>query len=385
MWLQDGEVIPDEEGPTYTVTPQDRGKEITVVVVPEDGSDFTGTAPADAPVSVEADAPSVPKNIETKPAPGGITVTWEAPEDDGGKPIEEYKITVKDEDGNSIEVVVDPDTREYTIPDLDPDKEYIIEIVASNGEGDSDPEDSQPVKPEPDTPTPGTPSGSGGGGGYYPANPSPSPGGPSSPTPSPTPCPKDETCPIAPYPDANPKAWYHDGLHYCIQYGIMIGYDTGLFGPSDHMTRAQLAMILYNLERRPDNSGVSGFIDVPEDQWYAKAITWASANQVMIGYNNGRFGPNDRITREQLAAAIYRYTGSPAVQDGSLEQFTDQEQISSYARAAMLWAVNQDLLRGIGNDLLDPQGTATRAQVGTMIYRYCMFRPELDPSINRTV
>lgn len=285
------------------------------------------------------------------------------------------------------EVPVDHDKTQCVIPDLKEDEEYKVEVTAANGKGGSDPAvPSGPDNPDdpddPDNPKPTIKPGSGGGWIFFPSKPAPNPSPSGSPSPSPDPsgspkptpdasaCPRDDTCPIAPFPDANPKAWYHDGLHFCTGENLMNGYDTGLLGPNDQMTRAQLAMILYNMENRPDNSGVSGFSDVPEGYWYAKAITWAASNQVMIGYKNGRFGPNDPVTREQLAATLYRYAGSPPAQ-GSLERFTDWEEVSPYAKESLIWAVSKDLVRGVGSDQLSPRSASTRAQIGTIIYRYC--------------
>lgn len=427
VWMKDGEPVPDEEGPEYTLKPEDKGKEITVAVVPkEDDGDYTGTVPTEtAPIQVPSTKPSAPENVTVVTNPGDheITVKWDPPADDGGKPIEEYKVVVTDgEDKPVAEVPVDHDKTQCVIPGLKDDEEYKVKVIAVNGDGESDPvapsgpdnpddpddpdDPDKPDKPDgpddPDDPKPTPKPGSGGGWIFFPTNPtpkpspsaspsespspvpttSPDPSGPPKPTPdiSPSPlpssdpwpsaCPRDDTCPIAPFPDANPKEWYHDGLHFCTGKNLMNGYANGLLGPNDRMTRAQLAMILYNMEKRPDNSGVSGFPDVPSTAWCAKAVTWAVTNRVMRGYSNGLFGPDDPVTREQLVAALYRYADSPPAQ-GSLERFTDWEEVSPYAKEGMIWAVSKDLVRGMGNNRLSPRSTSTRAQVGTIIYRYC--------------
>jgi len=110
-------------------------------------------------------------------------------------------------------------------------------------------------------------------------------------------CPRDETCPIWPYTDASVTAWYHDGVHYCINNGLMNGYGGGIFGPDKNLSRAMLAQILYNQAEQPSVSG-SVFDDVAETAWYTQAVPWAAAQGIVSGYGDGRFGPDDNITRE---------------------------------------------------------------------------------------
>ncbi len=181
-------------------------------------------------------------------------------------------------------------------------------------------------------------------------------------------CPRDETCPIWPYTDASVTAWYHNGVHYCIDNGLMTGYGGGLFGPDKNLSRAMLAQILYNQAGKPAVSG-SSFEDVVETAWYAKAVTWAAARGIVSGYGDGRFGPDDNITREQLAVMLWRNSGSPAATNKELH-FTDADQISGWALEALRWAVEQGLLSGKGGGILDPIGRATRAEAATMLQRY---------------
>lgn len=182
-------------------------------------------------------------------------------------------------------------------------------------------------------------------------------------------CSKDSSCPIARFEDASPTAWYHDGVHYCIGNGLMAGHDTGLFGPGDHLTRAQFAQILYNKEGKPAVTGNSVFTDVADGQWYAPAVTWAAANGVVNGYDNGQFGPNDKITREQLAIMLWRYSGSPAAAEKE-RNFNDADEISGFALDAMRWAVENGIIGGYGDGRLDPKGLATRAQAAAMLQRF---------------
>ncbi len=183
-------------------------------------------------------------------------------------------------------------------------------------------------------------------------------------------CPKDSTCPIWPYTDASTTAWYHDGVHYCIENGLMTGYGNNKFGPNNTLTRGMLAQIVYNKEGRPAVSGSDPFDDVTGGAWYAEAVTWGAENDVVDGYGNGKFGPDDPITREQLATMLWRYAGSPE-SGGTLDRFTDGGKTSSWAAAALRWAVEQGHVTGKGNGILDPTGTATRAETATMLQQFC--------------
>lgn len=182
-------------------------------------------------------------------------------------------------------------------------------------------------------------------------------------------CPRDESCPAGAYKDVNTGAWYHDGVHYCLENGLMTGYTASRFGPNDYLTRAQLTQILYNLAGRPAVSGSSGFKDVPEEAWYAGAVAWARCTGVVSGYSDTRFAPGDLITREQLAAMIWRYAGSPVFPDAALD-FKDSQAVSSYAVTALRWAAAEGIV--VGSDgSLNPKDPATRAQASAMIMRFC--------------
>ncbi len=182
-------------------------------------------------------------------------------------------------------------------------------------------------------------------------------------------CPRDESCPAGAYKDVNTGAWYHDGVHYCLENGLMTGYTASRFGPNDYLTRAQLTQILYNLAGRPAVSGSSGFKDVPEEAWYAGAVAWARCTGVVSGYSDTRFAPGDLITREQLAAMIWRYAGSPVFPDEALD-FKDSQAVSGYAVTALRWAAAEGIV--VGSDgSLNPRDPATRAQASAMIMRFC--------------
>ncbi len=199
------------------------------------------------------------------------------------------------------------------------------------------------------------------------------------PSPSPAPdqtgpayraCPRDATCPIWPYTDADPHAWYHDGVHFCIENHLMVGYGDDVFAPGDTLSRAMLAQILYNKTGRPAAPEAAPFDDVPDGLWYAPAVAWGAENGVVEGYGNGKFGPADPVTREQLAAMLWRRAGRPESGE-SLERFPDGGETSPWAAEALQWAVEQGIVVGKDAGLLDPTGTASRAEAAAMVQRFC--------------
>ena len=182
-------------------------------------------------------------------------------------------------------------------------------------------------------------------------------------------CPRDESCPMAPFTDADREAWYHDGIHYCVEHRLMMGTSQTTFAPDIVTTRGMIVTILWRLEGSPIVDASLDFDDVKAEDWYGEAVRWADSVGVATGYGNGKFGPNDTITREQMAAMLWRYAGSPKV-DGSFSSFTDGAQTSSWAQSAMIWVVEEDLITGVGNDRLEPRGQATRAQASTILMRF---------------
>lgn len=182
-------------------------------------------------------------------------------------------------------------------------------------------------------------------------------------------CPRDASCPMSGYTDLNMGEWYHDGIHYCLDEGLMDGVDAGMFAPNATTSRAMIVTILWRLQGSPEVDTTETFTDVYPDAWYAKAIAWAVAEGVADGYGEGLFGPNDAITREQLAAMLWRYAGSPEA-GGDLSAFADGDDTSDWAQQAMSWAVAQGLITGVDSDRLDPKGQATRAQTATILMRF---------------
>lgn len=182
-------------------------------------------------------------------------------------------------------------------------------------------------------------------------------------------CPRDASCPMSGYTDLNMEAWYHDGIHYCLDEGLMDGVGTGLFAPNATTSRAMIVTILWRLRGSPEAEAAEMFTDVAPGDWYADAIAWAASEGVAEGYEDGSFRPNDAITREQLAAMLWRYAGSPG-SDGALSAFVDWADTSSWAQRALSWAVAQGLITGADNDMLAPKGQATRAQTATILMRF---------------
>lgn len=183
-------------------------------------------------------------------------------------------------------------------------------------------------------------------------------------------------CPLWDFTDLNVNAWYHDGVHFCIDEGLMEGYGNGLFGPNDTLSRAQLCQIVYNMEGQPAVTGGSVFDDVVDGAWYADAVTWAAENGIVGGYGNGKYGPDDPITREQLAAILWRYAKYKGYdvsvgEDTNILSYTDVADLSEYAIPAMQWACGAGVIEGVTDSTLVPQGDATRAQAAVMLMRFC--------------
>lgn len=176
------------------------------------------------------------------------------------------------------------------------------------------------------------------------------------------------------YTDLNGSAWYADGVRYVLKRGIMQGAGGGLFLPDGVTTRAQMAQILFNMEGKPAYAGMFEFTDVDPQAWYAPAIRWAYAEGIMEGYGNGHFGPNDKLNREQLVTILYRfvrYKGVAETPDASILEFADAASVSSWAVEPFRWALQHGIINGVGSDTLAPQATATRAQIATIVMRYC--------------
>ena len=176
-----------------------------------------------------------------------------------------------------------------------------------------------------------------------------------------------------PFGDVGKSSWFYGDVEYVYEKGIMSGTGETTFDPYGILTRGMIVTIIYRMEKEPAAALDSLFTDVNPAQWYGKAVAWAAKNSIVTGYNDVTFGPNDPVTREQLAAILYRYAiyrGMTAVTlEDNLGGFADAAQISAYAVPAMNWAVGKGLLNG-ANGLLMPKAQASRAQVAAIIHRY---------------
>ncbi len=189
-------------------------------------------------------------------------------------------------------------------------------------------------------------------------------------------CPRDERCPAGHFTDLNLQLWYHDGVHYCADEKIMKGMTPTLFEPDTPITRAMIATTLYRIEGSPEIDGVQVFDDVDPTAWYGGPIEWAAENGVVNGYGDGNFGPDDPITREQMAAMLYRYVKEKGydvtVPEGAnLLAYGDSDKISAYAVPAMTWACHVELFKGYEDATLRPTAATRRCEAAVLLYRYC--------------
>ena len=175
-----------------------------------------------------------------------------------------------------------------------------------------------------------------------------------------------------PFTDVGTGAWYRNDVAYVYGVGLMNGTSETTFAPDQNTSRAMIVTILYRLEKEPAVTGENTFADVADGSWYADAVTWAQASGIVTGYDETTFGPNDSITREQLATILCRYAQYkevPAPASGDLSQFNDADQVGSYAVEAMQWAVGAGLISGDNGGNLLPKGTAARSQVAAVLHR----------------
>ena len=187
-------------------------------------------------------------------------------------------------------------------------------------------------------------------------------------------CPKDSTCPIEPFTDTSKTAWWHDGIHYCLENGLMNRVSENRFAPDGTTTRSMIVTILWRIEKSPSTAGKLSFADVPDGKWYTEAIRWAQSTGVVTGYSDERFGPDDSITREQLAAIFYRYAGYKKINTAArntLSQFADTGDISGWALESIQWANAAGLINGRNSSQIAPRANATRAESASMIQRFC--------------
>ena len=168
--------------------------------------------------------------------------------------------------------------------------------------------------------------------------------------------------------------WAANSVDFMYGNGLVNGISTknpNVFGPGQNMTRAMLVTILYRAAGEPSVAGITNkFTDNKQNQYYYEPVLWASSKGIVNGATATTFDPDGKITREQIAAILYRYAGSPAASSSALNGFADQSAVSSYAVTAMQWAVGSGLIQGKPDGVLDPQGTATRAEIAAMLHRF---------------
>ena len=178
---------------------------------------------------------------------------------------------------------------------------------------------------------------------------------------------------VNPFTDISEKDWFYGDVMFVYENGLMLGTSKTLFSPHGTAMRGMMATILWRMEGSPVPKGKNSFTDVEAGKWYADAITWTAENGIFAGYGKDKFGPDDPIAREQLAAIFYRYAdykGYDLTVKGDLDKFKDADKITDYAKTAMQWAVGSGLVKGKSGNLLDPQGTATRAEIAAMLHRF---------------
>ncbi len=178
---------------------------------------------------------------------------------------------------------------------------------------------------------------------------------------------------VNPFTDVSEKDWFYNDAMFVYKNGLMLGTSKTLFSPHGTVTRGMMATILWRMEGSLAPKDENSFTDVEAGMWYADAITWTTANGIFAGYSKDKFGPDDPVTREQLTAIFYRYAdykGYKLTVTGNLDKFEDADKITDYAKTVMQWAVGNGLIKGKSETLLDPQGTATRAEIAAMLHRF---------------
>ena len=177
-----------------------------------------------------------------------------------------------------------------------------------------------------------------------------------------------------PFTDVGPGDWFLENVKYVYEKGLMNGTSDTTFSPKKTTNRAMIVTILHRLEGTPAPGAPAPFTDVPAGQYYAEAVAWAAANSIVNGTSETTYAPLNNITREQMAAILYRYAqykNYDVSGSADLSTFTDAASISDYAVSALQWAVDAGLINGKGNGILDPKGSATRAEVSAILSRFC--------------
>ncbi len=175
------------------------------------------------------------------------------------------------------------------------------------------------------------------------------------------------------YQDVKKDDWYYEAVKYAYKNNLMQGTENG-FEPEEKMTRAMLVTVLYRLESPIQKSQASGFADIEEGAWYEESVLWAAENKIVTGVSETEFAPNQELSREQMAVILYRYANLKGINTeaiSNLDEYSDREEISDWAIEALGWANSFELINGIGDNELSPKASATRAQIATILMRFC--------------
>ena len=198
-------------------------------------------------------------------------------------------------------------------------------------------------------------------------------------------CPRDGSCILKNFSDLDPAAWYHGALHYALEKEIMNGCAEGLFLPDGSCSRAMIVTMLWRMEGRPSAGTDPAFHDIVEGQWYTEAVRWAAGEGIVNGYSRTVFGPEDPMTREQLAAVLCRYAGRkgwetafPSGEDDPLERYADAEQVSGWAVDEVRRVLWLELFQGVDEDHFCPQMEASRAQAAAVLMRMAGQEPVIS-------
>ena len=184
----------------------------------------------------------------------------------------------------------------------------------------------------------------------------------------------EEPAPAEPFPDVDENDWFYDEVVYVYENGLMNGVENNQFAPNTATNRAMLATILYRLAGQPDVSGDLPFTDVAAGTWYTDAVLWAAQNGIVNGLGENTFAPMNTLTREQLVTMLYRYAeakGYDVSASADLSGYPDAGQVQDYAQPAMAWAVAENIIQGMEDGTLKPAGNASRAQIATILMRFC--------------
>lgn len=184
---------------------------------------------------------------------------------------------------------------------------------------------------------------------------------------------KDENDYVNLFSDVNISDWFYDDVNYVRQHNLMTGISENEFSPVSSTTRGMIVTILWRLENKPNENGF-GFEDVDDNTYYHDAVIWASNNEIVSGYNNKLFGPNDMATREQFATIMYRYAvykNYDVSNIAELEKYTDSSQISDYAVESLKWANATGLITGTSETTISPKDNVQRCQIAAILKRFC--------------